>query len=140
MKKFSVWAILIVVLITSTLVKTNIPSSGKHNYKIIHQDCSKTIIGNNIKTTAVKKLQPVSPDITARVNGGHLIHNNKVQKIFLIDNRERKTKILLRKQRARSSIDKNEHMFYHITRRSYSVKGLEYGRLQRKNYRNCGKG
>ena len=88
----------------------------------------------------VKKLKPVSQDITARVNGGHLIHNNKVQKIFLIDTRERKTKILLRKQRARSSIDKNEHMFYHITRRSYSVKGLEYGRLQRKNYRNCGKG
>lgn len=139
MKKFSVWAILIVVLITSTLVKTDISSSGKHNYKIIHQDCSKTIIVNNIKTTAVKKLQPVSPEITVRV-GGHLIHNNKVQKFFLIDNRERKTKILLRKQRARSSIDKIEHMFYHITRRSYSVKGLEYGRLQRKNYRNCGKG
>lgn len=140
MKKFSVWAILIVILITSTLVKTDIPSSGKHNYKIIHRYCSKTVIGNKIKTMEVKKLKPVSPDITARVNGGHLIHNNKVQKIFLIDNRERKTKILLRKQRARSSIGKNEHMFYHITRRSYSVKGLEYGRLQRKNYRNCGKG
>lgn len=140
MKKFSVWAILIVVLITSTLVKINIPSSGKHNYRIIHQDCSKTVIGNKIKTMEVKKLKPVSPEITVSVNGGHLIHNNKVQKIFLIDNRERKTKILLRKQRARSSIDKNEHMFYHVTRRSYSVKGLEYGRLQRKDYRNCGKG
>lgn len=133
MKKFCIWSILIVFLITSTLVKTDAPFSGKHNYKIIQQDYSK------IKITAVKKMQPVSPDITARVVG-YLVHNNKVQKIFLIDNRERKTKILLRKQRARSSIDKNEHMFYHITRRSYSVKGLEYGRLQRKNYRNCGKG
>lgn len=133
MKKFCIWAILIVFLITSTLVKTDAPFSGKHNYKIIQQDYSK------IKITAVKKMQPVSPDITARVVG-YLVHNNNAQKIFLIDNRERKTKILLRKQRARSSIDKNEHMFYHITRRSYSVKGLEYGRLQRKNYRNCGKG
>lgn len=139
MKKFSIWAILIVFLITSILVKTDTQSSGKHNYKIIHQDCSKTVVGNKIKTTAVKKLQPDSPEITVRLVC-HLSHNNKVQKIFLIDNRERKTKILLRKQRARSSIDKNEHMFYHITRRSYSVKGLEYGRLQRKNYRNCGKG
>ena len=139
MKKFSVWAILIVILITSTLVKTDIPSSGKHNYKIIHRYCSKTVIGNKIKTMEVKKLQPVSPEITVRV-GGHLIHNNKVQKFFLIDNRERKTKILLRKQRARSSIDKIEHMFYYVTRRSYSVKGLEYGRLQRKDYRNCGQG
>ena len=134
MKKFCIWVILIIFLITSILLKTDIPSSGKHNYKIIQQDYSK------IKITAVKKMQPVSQEITVRVNGGHLIHGNKVQKIFLIDNRERKTKILLRKQRARSSIDKNEHMFYHITRRSYSVKGLEYGRLQRKNYRNCGKG
>lgn len=133
MKKFCIWAILIVFLITSTLVKTDAPFFGKHNYKIIQQDYSK------IRITAVKKMQPVSPDITARVVG-YLVHNNNVQKIFLIDNRKRKTKILLRKQRARSSIDKNEHMFYHITRRSYSVKGLEYGRLQRKNHRNCGKG
>lgn len=134
MKKFCIWAILIVFLITSTLVKTDAPFFGKHNYKIIQQDYSK------IKITAVKKMQPVSQEITVRVNGGNLIHGNNAQKIFLIDNRERKTKILLRKQRARSSIDKNEHMFHHITRRSYSVKGLEYGRLQRKNYRNCGKG
>lgn len=139
MKKFSIWAILIVVLITSTLVKTDIQSSGKHNYKIIHRYCSKTVIGNKIKTMEVKNLQSDSPEITVRLVC-HLSHNNKVQKIFLIDNRERKTKILLRKQRARSSINKNKHMFYHITRRSYSVKGLEYGRLQRKNYRNCGKG
>lgn len=104
MKKFCIWAILIVFLITSTLVKTDAPFSGKHNYKIIQQDYSK------IKITAVKKMQPVSPDITARVNGGHLIHGNKVQKIFLIDNRERKTKILLRKQRARSSIGKKTNI------------------------------
>lgn len=124
MKKFCIWAILIVVLITSTLVKTDIQSSGKHNYKIIHRYCSKTVIGNKIKTMEVKNLQSDSPEITVRLVC-HLSHNNKVQKIFLIDNRERKTKILLRKQRARSSIDKNEHMFYYVT--SEHIQEKEFG-------------
>ena len=124
MKKFCIWAILIVVLITSTLVKTDIQSSGKHNYKIIHRYCSKTVIGNKIKTMEVKNLQSDSPEITVRLVC-HLSHNNKVQKIFLIDNRERKTKILIRKQRARSSIDKNEHMFYYVT--SEHIQEKEFG-------------
>lgn len=118
MKKFCIWSILIAFLITSTLVKTDAPFSGKHNYKIIQQDYSK------IKITAVKKMQPVSQEITVRVVG-YLVHNNKVQKIFLIDNRERKTKILLRKQRARSSIGKNEHMFYCVT--SEHIQEKEFG-------------
>lgn len=131
MKKFSIWAILIVVLITSTLVKTDIQSSGKHNYKIIHRYCSKTVIGNKIKTMEVKNLQSDSPEITVRLVC-HLSHNNKVQKIFLIDNRERKTKILLRKQRARSSIDKKQTYVLSYNQAIIFSKGVRIWKITKK--------
>lgn len=124
LKKMHTWILIIAMLILTSTMSREVLRANKQTYYAIHQTSGKISKCEKIRLIIEKRLPTVKPLIfvkTVKIE----ICNRITWKFWESRNQKQKIEILLRQQRARSTIDKIEHMFYYIP--SEHVQKKEFG-------------